>query len=66
MPITYVELSTAKLVEEVFARERAQYRKYRNRKAIQDFTTFMFGLVALGAGVYLGHYVTFIRQILGM
>jgi hypothetical protein len=66
MPITYIELSTAKLVDEVFAQERAAYRSYRRRKSIQDFATVMLGLVAIGTGFYLGHYVTFIRQILGM
>ena len=49
--MTQIELESAKYMKNVMLEEKARWTKARNEKAVQDFTTFVFGLVAIGVGI---------------
>jgi hypothetical protein len=44
----YQELETAKFVRPVDDQRAKEWRRSRNRKALGDFLTFLFGLAAIG------------------
>ncbi len=50
--LQYQELTTEKYVKESLDQQIKELRRLRNRKALQDFLTFLFGLGAIAAAVY--------------
>lgn len=48
--MTQIELESYKYMHAVMLEEQGKWRQDRNRKAIHDFATFVFGLVAMVVG----------------
>ncbi len=49
----FQDLSTQVYYREVLREEQREYRRLRNRRAIRDLLTFLFGLGAMAVGVFL-------------
>lgn len=50
--MAYVQLSSAKYVEQAMKQDIAKWKRARSRKAIGDFVTFVYGVVGIYVGLY--------------
>lgn len=47
-----IELESYKYMKNVMLEEKGKWRQARDRKALQDFATFVFGLAAMFIGTF--------------
>jgi len=66
--LEYQQLATEKYLRRKLKKENREVRRVRNRKAIQDFTTFLMGVVAVPFAILLGqqipHWLPIITDVL--
>ena len=64
----HIELSSYKYLKPAMDEERRMIRRARNARAIRDFNTFLFGLIAMQAGIFLvrtmDHWLPHVMRVL--